>query len=208
MNIGGLRERLEVAQRRAALAEEACHEPRPRRRGPRTGAISCGTPPSARPCSPARRIVLATGLLKLFVGFKLPLAQQRGSLPQPASEQGVVSRITSKSSEQNISQIRAMALFSYPAPLPWPHPGTPPGVIDLLGRPLGKRPEIIKEQRVHCQSSEGVLDLNAVELAVSLRVFLDHCLNATSPRQRCPSPRTKNQLAPGAAPSLKTLSSR
>jgi len=55
MNIGGLRERLEVAQRRSALAEEACHEPRPRRRGPRTGAISCGTPPSAKPSSPARR---------------------------------------------------------------------------------------------------------------------------------------------------------
>jgi len=53
MNIGGLRERLEMAQRRAALAEEACHEPWPRRRGPRTGAIRCGTPPSARPSSPA-----------------------------------------------------------------------------------------------------------------------------------------------------------
>ena len=70
MNIGGLRERLEVAQRRSALAEEACHELRPRRRGPRTGAISCGTPPSARPSSPARRIVLATGLLKLFAGSR------------------------------------------------------------------------------------------------------------------------------------------
>ena len=41
-------------------------------------------------------IVLATGLLNLFVGLKLPLTQQRGSLPQPASEPGVVSRITSK----------------------------------------------------------------------------------------------------------------
>jgi len=100
-----------------------------------------------------------------------------------------------------------MALFSYPAPLPWPHLGTPPGVIDLLGRPLGERPETIEEQRVHGQSSEGDLDLNAVELAVSLRVFLDHCLNASSLRHRCPSPRIKCQLAPGAAPSLKTLSS-
>ena len=84
----------------------------------------------------------------------------------------------------------------------------PPDLIGRLGQPLGERPETIEEQRVHCQSSEGVLDLNAVELAVSLRVFLDHCLNASSPRQRCPSPRTKYLLAPGAAPSLKTLGSR
>ncbi len=41
-------------------------------------------------------IVLATGLQNLFVGLKLPLAQQQGSLPQPPSEQGVVSRIKSK----------------------------------------------------------------------------------------------------------------
>jgi hypothetical protein len=41
-------------------------------------------------------IVLATGLQNLFVGLKLPLTQQQGSLPQPPSEQGVVSRITSK----------------------------------------------------------------------------------------------------------------
>jgi hypothetical protein len=87
------------------------------------------------------------------------------------------------------------------------YPVPPPGVIDRLGQPLGERPEIIEEQRVHCQTSEGGLDLNAVELAVSLRVFLDHCLNASSPRYRCPSPRIKNQLAPGAAPTLKTLSS-
>ena len=45
MNIGGLRERLKMAQRRAALAEEACHEPWPRRRGPRTGAIRCDFTP-------------------------------------------------------------------------------------------------------------------------------------------------------------------
>jgi hypothetical protein len=41
-------------------------------------------------------IVLATGLQNLFVELKLPFTQHRGSLPQPASEQGVVSRITSK----------------------------------------------------------------------------------------------------------------
>ena len=60
------------------------------------------------------------------------------------------------------------------------YPVPPPGVIDLLGQPLGERPETIEEQRVHGQTSEGVLDLDAVELAVSLRVFLDHCLNASS----------------------------
>jgi hypothetical protein len=125
MKIGGLRDRLEMAQRRSALAGEACHEPRPRRRGPRTGAISCGTPPSARPSSPARRSCSPTGLPNLFVGLKLPLAQQRGSLPQPPSQQEVVSRNTSKSSEQNIGQLRTVALFSYPAPLPLPHPGRP-----------------------------------------------------------------------------------
>jgi hypothetical protein len=61
-------------------------------------------------------IVLATGLQNLFVGLKLPLTQQRGFLPQPPSQQGVVSHITSKSSEQNIGQLRTVALFSYPAP--------------------------------------------------------------------------------------------
>jgi hypothetical protein len=208
MNIGGLRERLEGGEPEL----RSCY-----RSLPRTTAVSPRPPNWRQPLRDAAlseafptnpEIVLATGLQNLFVGLKLPLAQQQGSLPQPPSEPGVVSRIKSKSSEQNIGQLRAMALFSYPAPLPWPHPGTPPGVIDLLGRPLAEWPETIEEQRVHGQTSEDVLDLNAVELAVSLRVFLDHCLNASSPRHRCPSPRTKYLLAPGAAPSLKTLSSR
>ena len=87
-------------------------------------------------------------------------------------------------------------------------PVPPPDLIDRLGQPLAERPETIEEQRVHGKTSEGGLNLNAVELAVSLRVYLNHCQNASSLRHRCPSPRTKYLLAPGAAPILKTLGSR
>ena len=41
------------------------------------------------------------------------------------------------------------------------------------GQPLGDRPETIEAQRVHGQTSQGGHDLNAVDLAVAVRVFLE-----------------------------------
>ena len=95
MNIGGLRER----QKEGATELRSCY-----RSLPRTTAVAPRPPNWRQPLRDAALseafltnpvIVLANGLLNLFVGLKLPLAQQRGSLPQPPSEQGVVSSITS-----------------------------------------------------------------------------------------------------------------
>jgi len=96
MNIGGLRER----QKEGATELRSCY-----RSLPRTTAVAPRPPNWRHPLRDTAlseafltspEIVLATGLQNLFVGLKLPLPQQQGSLPQPPSEQGVVSLIKSK----------------------------------------------------------------------------------------------------------------